>query len=31
LILAGIMWFVLFLVSALKYPAIPPAVGDPER
>jgi predicted cobalt transporter CbtA len=30
LILAGIMWFVLFLVPVLKYPANPPAVGDPE-
>jgi predicted cobalt transporter CbtA len=30
MILAGIMWFVLFLVPALKYPANPPAVGDPE-
>lgn len=30
LVLAGIMWFVLFLVPALKYPANPPAVGDPE-
>jgi predicted cobalt transporter CbtA len=30
LILAAIMWFVLFLVPALKYPANPPAVGDPE-
>ncbi len=30
LILAGIMWFALFLVPALKYPANPPAVGDPE-
>ena len=28
--LAGIMWFVLFLMIALKYPANPPAVGDPE-
>lgn len=28
--LAGIMWFVLFLMVALKYPANPPAVGDPE-
>ena len=28
--LAGIMWFVLFLMMALKYPANPPAVGDPE-
>jgi predicted cobalt transporter CbtA len=24
------MWFVLFLIPALKYPANPPAVGDPE-
>jgi predicted cobalt transporter CbtA len=30
LILAGIMWLVMFLVPALKYPANPPAVGDPE-
>ena len=30
LILAGIMGFVLFIVPALKYPANPPAVGDPE-
>lgn len=30
LILAGIMWFVLFLVPALKYPGNPPAVGNPE-
>ncbi len=30
LIIAGIMWFVLFLMPALKYPANPPAVGDPE-
>lgn len=30
LIVAGIMWFVLFLMPALKYPANPPAVGDPE-
>jgi predicted cobalt transporter CbtA len=30
LIVAGIMWFVLFLLPALKYPAIPPAVGNPE-
>jgi predicted cobalt transporter CbtA len=28
--LAGIMWFVLFLMVALKYPANPPAVGDPQ-
>jgi predicted cobalt transporter CbtA len=30
LILTGIMFFVIFLVPALKYPANPPAVGDPE-
>ena len=29
LILAAIMFFVLFLVPALKYPANPPAVGNP--
>jgi predicted cobalt transporter CbtA len=28
--LAGIMWLVLFIMVALKYPANPPAVGDPE-
>jgi predicted cobalt transporter CbtA len=30
LFITGIMWFALFLVPALKYPANPPAVGDPE-
>jgi predicted cobalt transporter CbtA len=30
LILAGIMFFVIFLIPALKYPPNPPAVGDPE-
>jgi hypothetical protein len=30
LILAGIMWIVIFLVPVLKYPANPPVVGDPE-
>ena len=30
LILAGIMFSVLFLIPALKYPRNPPAVGDPE-
>ena len=30
LALAGVMWLVLFLVPAIKYPANPPAVGDPE-
>jgi hypothetical protein len=29
-IVASIMWFVLFLMPALKYPANPHAVGDPE-
>ena len=29
LILAGLMFFVLVLVPALKYPANPPAVGNP--
>lgn len=28
--LAALMWFVLFLMVALKYPANPPAVGDPD-
>jgi predicted cobalt transporter CbtA len=30
LFLAAVMWFVLYLIVALKYPANPPAVGDPE-
>ena len=30
LALAGIMWLVIFLVPALKYPGNPPGVGDPE-
>lgn len=30
LVLAGIMWLALYLVPAIKYPANPPAVGDPE-
>jgi predicted cobalt transporter CbtA len=30
LLLAGIMWFTLYLVVALKYPANPPAVGNPD-
>lgn len=30
LLLAAIMWFTLFLIPFLKYPANPPAVGDPE-
>jgi predicted cobalt transporter CbtA len=30
LIVASIMWFVLFLMPVLKYPPNPPAVGNPE-
>ncbi|MBC8156725.1 CbtA family protein [Armatimonadetes bacterium] len=30
ILLAGVMWLVLFLMVALKYPANPPAVGDPD-
>ena len=30
LFLAAVMWFVLYLMVALKYPVNPPAVGDPE-
>jgi predicted cobalt transporter CbtA len=30
LALAGIIYLVLFIIPALKYPANPPAVGDPE-
>ena len=30
IILAGIMWFVLFFMTALKYPPNPPSVGDPN-
>jgi predicted cobalt transporter CbtA len=30
LILAGVMWLVLFIAPALKYPANPPAVGNPD-
>jgi predicted cobalt transporter CbtA len=30
LIVASVMWLVLFLMPALKYPTNPPAVGDPE-
>lgn len=28
--LAGIMWFVLFFITSLKFPPNPPAVGEPE-
>ena len=30
LILAGIMWFTLFFIPFLKYPANPPTIGDPD-
>ena len=30
LVLAGIMWFTMFVIPFLKYPANPPTVGDPE-
>ena len=30
LVLAGIMWFTLYLIPFLKYPANPPTVGDAE-
>ena len=30
LILAGLMWFTLFVIPFLKYPANPPTVGDGE-
>jgi hypothetical protein len=30
LFLAGVVWFVVYLMVAIKYPANPPAVGDPE-
>ena len=30
LILAGLMWFTLFVIPFLKYPANPPTVGDSE-
>lgn len=30
LALAGIMWFTVYMIPFLKYPANPPTVGDPE-
>ncbi|MCV0400687.1 MAG: CbtA family protein [Nitrosopumilus sp.] len=30
LVLAGVMWFTLYLIPFLKYPANPPTVGDTE-
>ncbi len=30
LVLSGIMWFTVYLIPFLKYPANPPTVGDPD-
>ncbi len=30
LVLSGIMWFTIYLIPFLKYPANPPTVGDPD-
>ena len=30
LMLSGIMWFTIYLVPFLKYPAAPPGIGDPD-
>ncbi len=30
LVLAGIMWLIIYFIPFLKYPANPPTVGDPE-
>ena len=30
LILSGIIWLVIFIIPAIKYPANPPTVGDPD-
>jgi predicted cobalt transporter CbtA len=30
LVLAGVMWMVIYFIPFLKYPANPPTVGDPE-
>ena len=30
LFLAGVMWFVLYVIPFIKYPPNPPAVGDPD-
>ena len=30
LVLAGVMWFTIYFIPFLKYPANPPPVGDPE-
>ena len=30
ILIAGILWLVLFLIPSIKYPANPPTVGDPD-
>jgi Probable cobalt transporter subunit (CbtA) len=30
IILSGIIWLVIFMIPAIKYPANPPTVGDPD-
>jgi predicted cobalt transporter CbtA len=30
LVIAGVLWLVVFMIPALKYPANPPTVGDPD-
>lgn len=30
LVLSGLMWFTVFMIPFLKYPANPPTIGDPE-
>ena len=30
IILSGVIWLVIFLIPAIKYPANPPTVGDPD-
>jgi predicted cobalt transporter CbtA len=30
LVLSGVIWLVIFMIPALKYPANPPTVGDPD-
>ena len=30
LVLSGIIWLVIFMIPAIKYPANPPTVGDPD-
>ena len=30
LVLAGVIWLVIFMIPAIKYPANPPTIGDPD-